>query len=117
VTNFGTVDAGIDQLEEQIEKILNFAPTVPEVNAASKTLSEKTSEKETEEISEPIPEDIDSKLKTEESGETPASTASESGVSEGHENVTPISEAPAQEIEPEETPEKSDDLSDSKEEN
>ena len=116
VTNFGTVDAGIDQLEEQIEKILNFAPTVPEVNAASKTLPEKTPEKETEEISEPVPEDIDSKLKTEESGETPASTASESGVSEGHENVTPISEAPTQEIEPEETPEKSDDLSDSKEE-
>jgi len=43
-TNFGTVDAGIDQLEEQIEKILKLSPSVPEVNANSEALPEKIPE-------------------------------------------------------------------------
>ena len=43
-TNFGTIDARVDQLENQIEKILKLAPAVPVVNPSSQTLSKETSE-------------------------------------------------------------------------
>jgi len=46
-TNFGTIDARVDQLENQIEKILKLTPAVPVVNPSSKTLSKETSETET----------------------------------------------------------------------
>ena len=46
-TNFGTIDARVDQLENQIEKILKLTPAVPVVSPSSKTLSKETSETET----------------------------------------------------------------------
>ena len=45
-TNFGTIDARVDQLENQIEKILKLAPAVPVVSPSSKTLSKETSDTE-----------------------------------------------------------------------
>jgi len=45
-TNFGTIDARVDQLENQIEKILKLTPAVPVVSPSSKTLSKETSETE-----------------------------------------------------------------------
>jgi len=47
-TNFGTIDARVDQLENQIEKILKLTPAIPVVSPNSKTLSKETSETETE---------------------------------------------------------------------
>ena len=46
-TNFGSVNAQVDQLEEQINKILNLTPNVPQVKFDSKNLSEGTLQKET----------------------------------------------------------------------
>ena len=46
-TNFGSVNAQVDQLEEQIDKILKLTPNVPEVKSDSKNLSEGASQKET----------------------------------------------------------------------
>jgi len=46
-TNFGTIDAKIDQLEGQIDKILKLTPAVPVVSSSSKPLSEKSLETET----------------------------------------------------------------------
>ena len=60
-TNFGTIDARVDQLENQIEKILKLAPAVPVVSPSSKTLSKKTSKTDTKASDEPA------------SGETPTS--------------------------------------------
>jgi len=76
-TNFGMVNAEIDQLEEQIEKILSFTPTVPEVNAASKTSPEKAPETGTEEILESDLGSTENMLeaKTKESGEAPPNQA------------------------------------------
>ena len=42
----GTIDARVDQLENQIEKILKLTPAVPVVSPSSKTLSKETSETE-----------------------------------------------------------------------
>ena len=46
-TNFGTIDARVDQLENQIDKILKLTPAVPVVSSSSKPLSEKNLETET----------------------------------------------------------------------
>ena len=46
-TNFGTIDAKVDQLESQIDKILNLAPAVPVVNSGSGPLSAESSETDT----------------------------------------------------------------------
>jgi len=52
-TNFGTIDARVDQLENQIEKILKLTPAVPVVSPSSKTLSKETSETDTKASDEP----------------------------------------------------------------
>ena len=52
-TNFGTIDAKVDQLESQIDKILKLAPTVPVVNSGSEPLSEESSETDTKASDEP----------------------------------------------------------------
>ena len=52
-TNFGTIDAKVDQLENQIDKILKLAPTVPVVNSGSEPLSEESSETDTMASDEP----------------------------------------------------------------
>ena len=52
-TNFGTIDAKVDQLESQIDKILKLAPTVPVVNSGSEPLSEESSETDTMASDEP----------------------------------------------------------------
>lgn len=55
-TNFGTVDARMDQLGDQIDKILHLAPPAPEeVKAEVKT--EHPSETESEDNTEIVPED------------------------------------------------------------
>ena len=94
VTNFGTVDAGIDQLEEQIEKILNFTPTVPEVNAASKTLPEKTLGIGAEEVLKPDSDSTENKLEIEENGDGPIGTTSADELGEALESKPPTDEAP-----------------------
>jgi len=52
-TNFGTIDAQVDQLENQIDKILKLTPAVPVVSPSSKALSRESSETETKADSEP----------------------------------------------------------------
>ena len=52
-TNFGTIDARVDQLENQIDKILKLTPAVPIVSPSSETLSEKISETEIKADGEP----------------------------------------------------------------
>ena len=52
-TNFGTIDAKVDQLESQIDKILKLAPTLPVVNSGSEPLSEESSETDTMASDEP----------------------------------------------------------------
>ena len=47
-TNFGTIDARVDQLEDQIDKILKLTPAVPVISSDSKPLPEKISVDETE---------------------------------------------------------------------
>ena len=46
-TNFGSVDAQVDQLEDQIDKLLKLTPNVPEVKSDSKNLPEGALQKET----------------------------------------------------------------------
>jgi len=60
-TNFGTIDAKVEQLENQIDKILNLTPAVPVVNSGSEPLSAESSETDTKASDEPA------------SGETPTS--------------------------------------------
>ena len=90
-TNFGTIDAKIDQLEDQIEKILKLTPAVPVVSSSSKPLSEKSLETET-------------KASDESAGsETPASETETKASDE-----STGSETPASEKSPKDTPEKED---------
>ena len=90
-TNFGTIDAKIDQLEGQIDKILKLTPAVPVVSSSSKPLSEKSLETET-------------KASDESTGsETPASETE----TKANEESTG-SETPASEKSPKDTPEKED---------
>ena len=90
-TNFGTIDAKIDQLEGQIDKILKLTPAVPVVSSRSKPLSEKSLETET-------------KASDESTGsETPASETETKANDE-----STGSETPASEKSPKDTPEKED---------
>jgi flagellar assembly protein FliH len=43
-TNFGTIDAQVDQLENQVDKILKLTPAVPVVSPSSEILSEERSD-------------------------------------------------------------------------
>ena len=45
-TNFGTIDAQVDQLENQINKILKLTPAVPVVSPSSEILSEESPDNE-----------------------------------------------------------------------
>ena len=46
-TNFGTVDAQVDRLDEQIDKILKLTPAVPEVKPTSQAMPKEISRTET----------------------------------------------------------------------
>ena len=74
-TNFGTVDAGIEQLEKQIDKILELAPTVPELNATSRSSAEKISNTETEEVPAPESDSTENSPDVKESSKNPISTS------------------------------------------
>ena len=101
-TNFGTIDARVDQLENQIEKILKLAPAVPVVSPSSKTLSKETSETETRSDSETPISETDTKTSDEPaSGETPTSEADTKTSDESASTETPTSEKPTKD-----TPEK-----------
>jgi len=58
-TNFGTINAKVDQLEEQIDKILKLTPSVPSVNSSSKPFSESSSATETSASDKPIGDETD----------------------------------------------------------
>ena len=90
-TNFGTIDAKIDQLEGQIDKILKLTPAVPVVSSSSKPLSEKSLETETKASDESA------------DSETPASETETKADDE-----STGSETPASEKSPKDTPEKED---------
>ena len=79
-TNFGTIDAKVDQLESQIDKILKLAPTVPVVNSGSEPLSEESSETDTMASDEPA------------SSETPTSETDTMASDESTNSETPTSE-------------------------
>ena len=82
-TNFGTVDAQVNQLEEQIDKILKLTPTVPEVKSDSKTLPKKIPDTETEVTDESTGSDPTSKAETEAaSGSTDSETPTPDKLSE-----------------------------------
>lgn len=112
-TNFGTVTASINQLEEQIGKILKFTPTVPEVIPSIQTLSDKTTERETEKNSESISQNIEDTTTVEKESEILASKTSMSESKETITTETPDSEAQKKE-DLEEISEKGEDLTDSK---
>ena len=106
-TNFGTIDARVDQLENQIEKILKLAPAVPVISPSSKTLSKETSETEIRSDGEAT----DSQSPTSEtdtmasdepaSSETPTSETDTKTSDEPASGETPTSEKPTKD-----TPEK-----------
>ena len=88
-TNFGTIDARVDQLENQIEKILKLTPAVPVVSPSSNTLSKEISETDTKTSDEPA------------SSETPTSETDTKTSDEPASSETPTSEKPTKD-----TPEK-----------
>jgi flagellar assembly protein FliH len=98
-TNFGTIDARIDQLEGQIDKILKLTPAVPVVSSSSKPLSEKSLETETKASdestgSETPASETETKAGDESTGsETPASEAETKANEESTGSETPASEA------------------------
>ena len=126
-TNFGTIDARIDQLEGQIDKILKLTPAVPVVSSSSKPLSEKSLETETKASdestgSETPASETETKAGDESTGsETPASETETKASDESTGSETPASETetkasdestgsetPASEKSPKDTPEKED---------
>jgi hypothetical protein len=126
-TNFGTIDARIDQLEGQIDKILKLTPAVPVVSSSSKPLSEKSLETETKASdestgSETPASETETKASDESTGsETPASETETKASDESTGSETPASETetkaneestgsetPASEKSPKDTPEKED---------
>jgi flagellar biosynthesis/type III secretory pathway protein FliH len=115
-TNFGTIDAGVDQLEAQIEKILNLAPDIPKVNPASKTLSGDTSE--TEEIHKPDQQEIEKTpgIETGETSKAQASPSPKGEVNEDLKNKTQERDAIDPQANAEENSEKPKDLPGSKKE-
>ena len=106
-TNFGTIDAKVDQLESQIDKILKLAPTVPVVNSGSEPLSEESSETDTMASDEPASSETptsetDTKASDEPaSSETPTSETDTMASDEPASSETPTSEKPTKD-----TPEK-----------
>jgi flagellar assembly protein FliH len=97
-TNFGTIDARIDQLEGQIDKILKLTPAVPVVSSSSKPLSEKSLETETKASdestgSETPASETETKAGDESTGsETPASETETKASDESAGSETPASE-------------------------
>ena len=97
-TNFGTIDARVDQLENQIDKILKLAPAVPVVSPSSKTLSKETSETEIRSDgeatdSQPPTSETDAKASDKPaSGETPTSETDTKADDEPATSETPTSE-------------------------
>jgi len=79
-TNFGTIDARVDQLENQIDQILKLTPAVPVVKTSSDSLPGKASK------TEPTSRD-ESTVSDTPTSETETETSSESTVSD-----TPASE-------------------------
>ena len=108
-TNFGTIDAKIDQLEGQIDKILKLTPAVPVVSSSSKPLSEKSLETETKASdestgSETPASETETKASDESAGsETPASETETKASDESTGSETPASEKSLKD-----TPEKED---------
>jgi len=106
-TNFGTIDAKVDQLESQIDKILKLAPTVPVVNSGSEPLSEESSETDTMASDEPASSETptsqtDTKVSDESTNsETPTSETDTKASDEPASSETPTSEKPTKD-----TPEK-----------
>ncbi len=99
-TNFGTIDAQVDQLENQINKILKLTPAVPVVSPSSEILSEESPDNEIKANDETIdsePPVSETEIKTD--GET---TDSEPPVSETEikaDGETTDSEPPVSETE------------------
>ena len=106
-TNFGTIDAKVDQLESQIDKILKLSPTVPVVNSGSEPLSEESSETDTMASDEPASSETptsetDTKVSDESTNsETPTSEIDTMASDEPASSETPTSEKPTKD-----TPEK-----------
>ena len=106
-TNFGTIDAKVDQLESQIDKILNLAPAVPVVNSGSGPLSAESSETDTMASDEPAssetPTSETDTMASDESAssETPTSETDTKASEEPASSETPTSEKPRKD-----TPEK-----------
>ena len=99
-TNFGTIDARVDQLENQIDQILKLTPAVPVVKTSSESLPGKNSKTETEASSEStVSETPASKTENQVSSE---STVSETPASKTENQVSSestVSETPASETE------------------
>jgi len=97
-TNFGTIDAKVDQLESQIDKILKLAPTVPVVNSGSEPLSEESSETDTMASDEPASSETptsetDTKVSDESTNsEAPTSETDTKTSDEATNSETPTSE-------------------------
>ena len=103
-TNFGSVDAQVDQLEEQIDKILKLTPNVPEVKSDSKNLSEGALQKETMDKST----DSDtptSEIKPDATDESTGSNTSTSEIKPDATDESTDSDTPTSEIKPDATDE------------
>ena len=81
-TNFGTIDARVDQLENQIDKILKLSPAVPAISTSSKSIPEENSETEIKASDEST------------DSETPASETETKASDESTDSETPASEKP-----------------------
>ena len=105
-TNFGTVDAQVHQLEEQIDKILKLTPAVPEGKPDSKAIPKETAEAETETTNESTgtsASETETETTNESTGGEPASETETETASESTDNETPTPDKLS-----EDTPEKED---------
>ena len=108
-TNFGTVDAQVDQLEEQIEKILKLTPAVPEIKPKSKVVPKETSETETAVTDESAgSDDPASGIETETTNESAGGDDPASGIESETTDESAGNKTPTPDKLSEDTPEKED---------
>jgi uncharacterized membrane-anchored protein len=108
-TNFGTIDARVDQLENQIDKILKLTPAVPAISTSSKSLPEENSETEIKTSDESTDSETpasETEIKTSDESTDSETPASETETKANDESTG--SETPASEKSPKDTPEKED---------
>ena len=105
-TNFGTIDARVDQLENQIDQILKLTPAVPVAKTSSESLPGESSKTETGASSEStVSETPTSETETEASSESTVSETPASETKTKSSDESTLSETPASKKLPKDTSE------------